>query len=208
MPKLVNSIMAVAGSVISLGLDSSNAMLSCFGVDGYLGRLALWMLLPPIAVSIIFILCLARLLRSDRSHERTCNLNTLTLDVLPPAVRVLFILYPIVTNTAFEGFSCYTFGDGSSYLMADVSVDCHSDEYKQRIKPVVWAAVIIYAIGLIVLKGVLLWMVRDSILDKSMTPLATAIAFLYRECTRAAQSAQSALSRLLSPAMLSCAVGR
>jgi hypothetical protein len=71
-----------------------------------------------------------------------------------------------------------------------------------------WLAISVYCFGLLVVYFVLLFAARKAIFKKRPTELSKAIDFLHRECTRAAQSAQSALSRLLSPAMLSCAVGR
>ena len=35
---------------------------------------------------------------------------------------VLFLLYPLVTNVAFEGFPCYWFENGDGWLRADVSI--------------------------------------------------------------------------------------
>ena len=47
---------------------------------------------------------------------------TLFEKVLPPVLSLLFILYPVVTKNAFDGFPCYTFENGRGWLIADVSI--------------------------------------------------------------------------------------
>ena len=69
---------------------------------------------------------------------------------LPAILRVLFLVYPIVANAAFEAFPCYTFAD-ASFLKADVSIECSSAEYTDRVVPLAWAAIGIYPIGLLLL---------------------------------------------------------
>ena len=58
---------------------------------------------------------------------------------LPVAVRLVFLFYPLVTNTAFEAFSCYEFGghdtgNGTNaatrgWLVADVAIECGTPEH-------------------------------------------------------------------------------
>ena len=41
-------------------------------------------------------------------------------NVLPIVLRIAFLIYPIVTNVAFEAFSCFEFEDGRGWLITDV----------------------------------------------------------------------------------------
>ena len=41
----------------------------------------------------------------------------------PVLLSLLFLLYPMVTNVAFEAFPCHTFEEGA-WLRADVSLEC------------------------------------------------------------------------------------
>ena len=45
---------------------------------------------------------------------------------LPLILWILFLLYPLIANVAFEAFSCYKLNDGSRFLIKDVSINCNS----------------------------------------------------------------------------------
>ena len=45
----------------------------------------------------------------------------------------------VITNTAFEAFPCYEFGDGSGLLVTDVAIECGSPEH-DRVKLLACAA--------------------------------------------------------------------
>jgi hypothetical protein len=92
------------------------------------------------------------------------------------------LLYPHIANAAFSAFSCYpAFDDGREYLIADVNVDCWTSDYYSSMFPLAWAAVGLYAFGLLALNGALLFTARHAILAQTPTPLSQAIGFLYRE---------------------------
>ena len=55
--------------------------------------------------------------------------------VLPPVLRLLFLVYPLVTNIAFKAWPCYDFEGGASYLMVDVDVECGTPAH-DRVKAV------------------------------------------------------------------------
>ena len=72
----------------------------------------------------------------------------------------MFILYPLVTNVAFEGFPCYTFDGGRGWLIADVSIECGTAEHGSALS-LAWIAVVIYPVGLMV--GNLLLLLRAQV---------------------------------------------
>ena len=93
---------------------------------------------------------------------------------LPAVLRLLFVVYPLVTNVAFAGFPCYEFEDGSTFLKKDVSIACDSPYYENQVAPLAVAAIVIYPIGLIALNFNLLVHARKAIIGKRKTMLCTA----------------------------------
>ena len=100
--------------------------------------------------------------------------------LLPPFLRVMFLLYPLVTNVAFEGFPCYEFGDGRGWLIADVNIQCGTPDHDAA-KTLAVVAVVLYPIGLWVLNLVLLWIASPAIISGRDTALSRSISFLYGE---------------------------
>ena len=73
----------------------------CLGAGGFLARLLFWMIFPAVLVLLILVGSFVRLIA-------TCSLSgqAFLQAALPNILRLLFLFYPIVTNTAFEAFSC------------------------------------------------------------------------------------------------------
>jgi hypothetical protein len=104
---------------------------------------------------------------------------------LPLVLRLLFFIYPVVTNVAFDAFHCYSFQDGDGWLAADVSVVCHregveTDEYR-AIQGMAWVVVALYPCGLIAINGAFLLAAREAIHSGHHTPLSRATRFLYSD---------------------------
>ena len=85
-----------------------------------------------------------------------------------------------MTNVAFEAFSCYEFEGASSWLVADVNIECDTEEHRSALT-LAWVAIVMYPIGLIVLNGALLYTARHAIRSRSPTKLSLALAFLHSE---------------------------
>jgi len=166
--------------VISLGIDG--IPLQCFGVDGYLSTLVFWMSVPlflsgaAVCYEVLHAWCGGRCSRSEPL------LRELQSRGLPHVLFIFFLTYPIVTNHAFDAFSCVEFDDGSRFLIADVSTMCESDEHEYS-KFVAWIAISIYPIGVVMITSLLLWGVRKDIGADSSTPLAKATRFLHADYT-------------------------
>ena len=60
-------------------------------------------------------------------------------------LKLAFLAYPLVTNLAFDSFSCYKFED-SQWLKADVDIECGTPKH-DRAKALAWAAIFLYPIG-------------------------------------------------------------
>ena len=105
--------------------------------------------------------------------------------------RFLFLVYPVVTERAFQSFSCYNFDAGlptsSSWLRADVRIECGTKDHSQA-QTLGLAAILTYPVGLILLFGGLLYTARVEIKvlhevkangsEVRATPLATGVGYL------------------------------
>ena len=119
--------------------------------------------------------------------------------LIPIALRVLFLAYPIVTNVAFDGFSCLALDDGdgtSRWLAADLSIRCDTSisqgvlnmltdpngasEYA-RVVAAAWLAVLTYPVGALLLNGAFLARARPAIKSAKPTRFSRSIAFLYSD---------------------------
>lgn len=83
----------------------------------------------------------------------------------------------MVTNIAFDAFSCYGFADGA-WLKVDVSVECGSPMHTIA-KTIAAFAICLYSVGTILLNAVLLYRARHAIASGTPTSLSRSIAFLY-----------------------------
>ena len=102
----------------------------------------------------------------------------------PASLRLLFLVYPIVTKEAFKAFSCYTFDEGyasaSSWLRADVSIKCGSDVHMTS-QALAVVAIIMYPVGLLLLFAWLLYLARPAIRSGQQSTLSKTIGFLHKE---------------------------
>jgi len=94
------------------------------------------------------------------------------------------VLYPKVTNVAFEGFPCFWFepvGDAPmrGWLRADVSIECNTPEHN-KVKLLSWAAVTVYPVGMWFFTLALLRKASTAILSGKPTPFSRSVAFLYK----------------------------
>merc|ERR1719326_1759032 len=106
-------------------------------------------------------------------------------------LRAAFVLYPLITNTAFEAFDCYRFrdraSDGSSaellvgtFLKADVALTCDSAEHAHA-KTLAYTAIGLYSVGIPLGTALALFSARRAIWTGRPSSLARALAFAHRE---------------------------
>lgn len=189
LPRPVRRAFGVLVTGFSLGLSDDVTVLTCMGIQGFLARLNFWIVSPLVVVMLAVLYALGKLYLYREIGEPWLSGRGLFYSTLPLATRILFFLYPIVTNVAFESFSCYDFdnGDGttSSSLVVDVRIDCSqrsvSDSVYQRVFSNAWVAIFLYPVGLIVAFGAMLYQARHAIRMGKPSPLSTAIDFLHRE---------------------------
>ena len=176
-PPLTRSFLLNLRFALSLGLEG--IPLGCFGASGYTARLMFWTAAP--VCTVLVVLCISGAKR--RFWDKARGLAALD-HAVPIILRIAFLSYPIVTNIAFEAFSCYQFEDGSMFLIADVSIECGymlDEPAHARAKLAAGVAILIYPIGSLVLNATILYMTRHAILNRTPTPLSRAARFLHRE---------------------------
>jgi hypothetical protein len=185
-PEEIRSLFAQLTLAISLGIDG--VPLSCVGARGFLPRLIFWTVAPLIvaaavgSVGVVMVVFFGYrpkglVMKTRPKHPIiVASLRTVT----PLVLRIFFIAFPIVTNVAFEAFSCYSFDDGTEWLISDVSVECYSPEH-DLIQSIATIAICVYPIGLMVLYGTLLGFARRTIQSGRRTALSVAISFLHQE---------------------------
>ena len=175
------------------------------GFGTYHARVALWIVLPLVLICLtvsgvimgwLTLRVVARMVgergerKSTAPSQRIARL--LRVEVLkhavPLSIWLLFIIYPFVTNVAFDAFSCDSFDNGThnvSVLRADVSLVCAIDgkvtDALREVQSLATVAIVLYPIGQLVLFAALLLRVRRAIYSESPTHLSRGIAFLYRE---------------------------
>lgn len=88
----------------------------------------------------------------------------------------------VVSTVAFQGFSCFQFESGRSWLIADLSIECNTPNH-ESIQALAWIAVAFYPIGLLVISSFLLLHERKAIVSHRTTSLSRALAFLYTDYT-------------------------
>ena len=106
--------------------------------------------------------------------------RTILEQALPPVLQIMFVLYPLVTTAAFEGFPCYEFSDGRGWLIADVTIECRTPDH-DRAQMLAWIAVFLYPVGLWLGSLLLLMRASKAIVSGVETPLSRATYFLYKE---------------------------
>ena len=185
LPADVSAILVQLSSFITLGVKGFSATsVECMGLTGYVPRLLFWMLVPPVIVGLVVgfnAIAMFVSARMAKRSERAVPQASLFERSLPLVLKAMFLVYPVVTQVAFESFPCYEFDNGASaYLKADVNIDCNADEYGSA-KGLAWIAIILYPIGLWMVNFVLLMKCRRALLAGQETSLTRATAFLHKE---------------------------
>ena len=179
LPAGVKQLLNSFASLASLGItvEGVSTPLACLGSTSYVDILQFWMVMPVVLVGFVVVIALMVLL----VKRRRCTGDSLLGLALPWVLRLLFLVYPVVTKIAFDAFPCHEFAGGEQFLKADVAVECTSAYYKEDVLGLAWAAIYIYPVGLVVLNALLLGCARKAIMNKRPTTLSEATAFLHKE---------------------------
>ena len=189
LPQTVLRSMDSFAAITSFGLVRVQSAIECAGSRGYVANLGVFILLVPTLAAIIALVATVYVLSSTGALMQALALRSLRPLVelrravvhasVPALLRMLFILYPVVTNLAFDAFSCWDL-DGRRYLKVDVAIECGTAEH-DRAKRLAWVAIILYAFGLLLLNAALLFWARKDLLKRRQTQFTQMIDFLHGE---------------------------
>lgn len=96
LPSDVRELLRRLRFAISLGIDA--IPLECMGAAGYVPRLWFWSISP---LAIIFVGAVGGVIKV-LLVDRDCSRQQIIANVLPTVLRIIFLLYPVVTTVSFE----------------------------------------------------------------------------------------------------------
>ena len=164
LPGSVKQMLNVLSVGVTFGFDGIGMVLQCLDLNGYRAALGFHIIGPLVIAALIAAvgacLTLARSCCNKRSGDKRRDRKLAADDesrslaaaawevpgrVAPALLQLAFLSYPIVATKAFEAFACYEF-TASSYLKADVAIECFSEAHTE-VKTLAWLAILIYPIG-------------------------------------------------------------
>ena len=185
-PPAVRAVLAIF-ELFSLNLFEFGLPLNCMGLGSFLQRLVM-MLVAPLCLVACAPPTAFWLLREE-GGERSAG--DVLLRALPMALRLLFVVFPLVSAVAVQAFDCEGFDDGTYWLRADYSLQCgwgderrlsqQTDEYT-RVLVAALFAILCYPVGVPLAFLLLLLACRKQLSRKApSTPLSAALGFLCAE---------------------------
>lgn len=88
---------------VSIGLGNADDVLGCIGIRGFEARLIFWILLPA---ALALLVAIGSFLIEAARRCKLASYRQIVERALPLILRIFFLLYPLVSNVAFEAFSC------------------------------------------------------------------------------------------------------
>ena len=118
-PPAVRAVLAIF-ELFPLNLFDFGLPLNCMGLGSFLQRLVMMLVAPLCLVA-----CApptAWWLLREEGGERSAG--DVLLRALPMALRLLFVVFPLVSAVAVQAYDCEGFDDGTYWLRADYSLQC------------------------------------------------------------------------------------
>lgn len=161
MPESIQDFLNQMKLTVSFGLQGfAMTPLECMGASGYIPRLTFWFLVPLMWLGVLSLFFSLRM----KANGIPLRIDALADSVTHPLLGLLFIVYPIITNVAFQSFPCHEFSDGRSWLVTDVAIECGTSEHDNA-KSLAMLTILVYPVGLWVGALYLLLSVRKEIAD-------------------------------------------
>ena len=200
LPEDVTRFLEQFSVVVSLGIDFDATPLECLGLVGYIPKMISLIIMPIVLVLLLFLYTVVRRslchcappagpqdIEDNRVGEKEelqgdLESKTWLLEATPLALRLLFLIYPIVSRISFQAFSFHTFSGDASYLRADVRIQKGSIAHTNATNAAL-VGIFLYPVGVLGLFGTLLLRARKDIIAQQQTNLSTAVAFLHSEYT-------------------------
>ena len=196
MPSAVSNLLSVFNG-LNLNIDGIGLPLQCLGYGSFLNVMAMTMILPVLLALGLAVLCIltasfsAKRADTKRTTLRgrrvvatgrfaSTRIGTGLLDALPWLLMLSFLVFPMVSSTAFQAFPCEDFDNGRSYLRADYAIECGTKDHF-RAKRLAWLGIGFYPIGITVMYIVLMASASHAVLHDRPTALSTALGFLVHD---------------------------
>ena len=116
-PTEVQTVLAVFETLV-LNLFELGLPTECFGLGTFQQRI-LFMLISPLALMIFTLPISWWLLREEGGMDDNC-VRSVGLGALTLSIKLLFLVFPLVSATAVQAFNCEHFDTGELWLQADV----------------------------------------------------------------------------------------
>ena len=104
---------------------------------------------PIVLAAAILLGFLARSLL-PRSFSASGSPKQMVCAALPWLLMLFFVVFPMVSSSAFRAFSCEEFSNGQSFLRADFAIECDTEAY-DRVERLAWVGILLYPVGISVL---------------------------------------------------------
>lgn len=99
----------------------------CLASTNYHGRLLYATLGPMVVLAALASVFAVAKRRNRDSEEAVCVVRRKHLSI---AIFILFLVYSSASQTIFQAFACDRLDDGTSYLIADYSLNCETTEHR------------------------------------------------------------------------------
>ena len=183
-PKEAQRVLSIF-EVFNINIAGLSLPLSCMGLGTFWDQL-LFTILFPVGIAICIYICAVAYASLSQNRgssqgirdDRSLPLRVGGLLALPHLLTLSFLVFPMVSSTAFQAFSCDDFEDGSgSFLRADLAIDCSTPEYVEVVS-LAWMGILLYPVGISLLYAVLFRKANRAILDEKPTALSRSLGFL------------------------------
>ena len=168
--------------VFNINIAGLGLPLQCLGLGTFMDNLVFTMFFPVVIAAAIVLVSLAipylkGIVALDYRWFRRGAPKTMLLAALPWLLMLAFLVFPMVSSSAFRAFSCEDFDDGRSFLRADYAIECYTEDYT-RVEHLAWLGILLYPVGISATFASLLFASRRAIREKLPTALSKALGFL------------------------------
>ena len=185
-PRAAQDVLSIF-EVFNVNIAGLSLPLSCMGLGKYWQQMLFTIVFPMLLAGGI-VLCSFMYSIYDRVRRKTLKeepnkkkrslLKAGGLLALPHLLTLSFLVFPMVSSTAFQAFSCDPFNNGTaSFLRADFSVECDTAEH-DFVRALAIVGILLYPFGVSGLYIVLFRKANRAILDEKPTALSKALGFL------------------------------
>ena len=193
-PRAAERLLAVF-EVFNINVSGLSVPIACVGLGSYSNKMLFTILFPFVIAAVIafgsvgYAVLSARMAATPETDRKSRTSAATESDrkspfkdgrllALPYLLILSFLVFPMVSCTAFRAFDCEEFDDGKTYLRADFAVECWSSAQHESAVALALIGILLYPVGVSLLYIVLLRIAEKAILEERPTALSTALGFL------------------------------